>query len=922
MAFSQLAKRLVFSAVIGGLVGLATWYRQPSTSAQSFVTQFVGYPVDLAIFAGDLLGYGDQLSNLREALLGPLLGLTVGVVVFVGLALSGLLQRFVTEAWPSAPDILDNDLIRQMSGDLSPFSKAVPFIGREKELRELMVFAGQARNESPRIRWVLGREGIGKTRLAVEWLRKLEASGWDVGVLRPDVTARIIARTRFRKRTAILIDEPDTWPDIWTLLDAIARKNKTIAVLVTDHVYRAMPTSVDTTISITLGKATEPPMMLSGLDDNAISSLWDAEGDMTIEDIDGRPLYAVLSKFDSQEIVRRVAKRIETAESYGGTRSLLVACLAAPVRRDAGLSRIGASVAVSALQKIFESEDRTFLRGTLPRVTPSLVADEITLRLASEEGRPDLEAILSVCVAENVSAVEHRIGSLWQRELPAEMAEVRAHLQDTFDALVPGRLQELVATTGGLVFEVSQAAGRAKASEAIFKTAVSVIADAADRRPTSRAIRLSEIRMAPYAVEYFLRSDDFQSIRHWARRSMRVLTDRQLSSDIEILCSGLEALRSVVEAYGRSGRLTQMELWASRLLAVVRNSELRDEAKVATCVVKCSADVLRFLDTEDPDRIKEWAERLSTIGDQPRFRLDKDVRMIQASGLGNAAYRLGFLRRWDDMETYGHRVLDVASTPGLQDVGSLAFAHGQAAVNAMFHYGRSGRLQDLERWSKILSPLVKDKTLRTVESIALLIGEAAIVMTYAYRKTANTKAIDWWIGTARDLVASPALKGSDAVRLKYLRAATNVLEHYGLRGDKVQFIRWEREILRLVDLPQWKDTPEVLRSAATTGSHATFCYDDFSDFGAIEAWETRLVAISEHNSVVNDSKTQFQIANAFANAIHSFGRAGRHGGPQTARWREALTKIGSRFPADSDIQALLTKWNLSSVDQFFDRNRD
>lgn len=412
LVLSQTHKQLIVSGVLGAIAGTMTWYRAASETAHSLASEYLGLPVDLVLFLSDLIGLGAHLQQFRDFMLGPLLGLTAGLVIFLLLALWKPLRSILARWWPAAPDILDDNLSREQTGDLSAFSSGVGFVGRELEMRELMMFAGRAKDNSPCIKWILGREGIGKTRISVEWLRKLKTYGWDVGLLRPDVTALTITRTRFRRKTAILIDEPATWPDIWSILEALASSKKNIAVLVADHIHRPMPETVSRDKTTAIARATQPPIRLSGLSDEEISTLWYEKGTVAKGDIEGRPLFAILSNLDEDEVFRRAAKRIETAKDLGGDRTLLIACLAGPVRRSATLSEVGATIPVGSLQKIFESEDKTFLRGTLPRVTPSLIADEITLRLASEEGVSDLDDIIAVCIQENQPALEQRLGSL------------------------------------------------------------------------------------------------------------------------------------------------------------------------------------------------------------------------------------------------------------------------------------------------------------------------------------------------------------------------------------------------------------------------------------------------------------------------------------------------------------------------------
>jgi hypothetical protein len=64
---------------------------------------------------------------------------------------------------------------------LSPYTRSIPLIGRERELGELHAWLT---NEKPiSIRVLTGRAGSGKTRLALELCEQMLAEGWDAGFL-------------------------------------------------------------------------------------------------------------------------------------------------------------------------------------------------------------------------------------------------------------------------------------------------------------------------------------------------------------------------------------------------------------------------------------------------------------------------------------------------------------------------------------------------------------------------------------------------------------------------------------------------------------------------------------------------------------------------------------------------------------------
>ena len=64
---------------------------------------------------------------------------------------------------------------------LSPYSRAIPLIGRDRELADLRDWLTSGKPVS--IRVLTGRAGSGKTRLALELCEQMLAEGWDAGFL-------------------------------------------------------------------------------------------------------------------------------------------------------------------------------------------------------------------------------------------------------------------------------------------------------------------------------------------------------------------------------------------------------------------------------------------------------------------------------------------------------------------------------------------------------------------------------------------------------------------------------------------------------------------------------------------------------------------------------------------------------------------
>jgi hypothetical protein len=245
---------------------------QESASRQlvAALREVLGWPVDIAQLGAALVGQEAAFRRAHDYLLGPALVATSAVVLALKLGLAGLIpiggRSTIDRLWPTAPDILDPELERPTPEISDPRAPGRPFLAREDEMRALMSFAGAASGEQPVWTTLEGREGVGKTRAALEWLKRLQKLGWDVGLLRTDADALQIQRAAFRRKTAIVVDDAGRLVGgrLWPTLLALLRAKQRLRVLLVDQPVPDPPDDLDAADRELLRTTRRPALRLDG----------------------------------------------------------------------------------------------------------------------------------------------------------------------------------------------------------------------------------------------------------------------------------------------------------------------------------------------------------------------------------------------------------------------------------------------------------------------------------------------------------------------------------------------------------------------------------------------------------------------------------------------------------------------------------
>src|ERR1700722_617186 len=717
------ALAIVPSAAIATVVELRIAEGMPKDSTDriiNWISEYIRWPIDALNALLDLLHLGPIFASAHDFFLGPALPVTTAAVVFSYMMLL-LIPPFrgrplVDRLWPSACHILDHQLEKSGVHVDDAYALNKILLGREEEIQWLMRFASARTSEGAAWTTLQGAEGVGKTHLALAWLRRLRQLGWDVGFLECSLSASQIERAAIRRDTAIVIDDalrrdPTTvWRQINMLLKKsrcfslrlhyFIRKPARLRILLIDQVIFEPPDDIDldrhSVEKIEL--AHHGGLRLSRLSDSNLRSIAPGLPPEAIREADGRPLYVLLGENWTAELARRAERRLNQADSVG-KRILALAALVGPLSQTDRKEIPETSTSIRSLERIFEGESKSVLATTIPGLQPMPFGDELLLRWAADQPELDWQGLFRAALAINPTAVAYRLASLWRRRISSEeRQDLRAAMQSIFDEIQPGVVSAIHSETERLVGLVQEAVvlEEEKANQLLKVD------------PWQEIQMASMFRKAMQTATPSILSDDALGRMEWFLQCRPF--DPQVRT-AEAFCAVYEILE-----LGKSGRFADFQESIERLSKCAAAFPGHWLIRVAEAIgliraIAYSGLIGRFSDLEC------WGAQLT--GMVEAFPDNSDIWTLEASGAYSAICVYMSAERFDELELWGNRLAAaVAAAPANQVVAGV---QARAAMMVMLAYGRDGWFDDLERWgrrlAKIATTFPENLDIRLLEAV-------------------------------------------------------------------------------------------------------------------------------------------------------------------------------------------------------------
>ncbi|TFF20842.1 ATP-binding protein [Jiella endophytica] len=969
------SKRETFlKASVGGValamaVSCSVLFGDADASIANGVKEFLGWPIDALTAAFDVGGGGATFKRFLDWTFGPALAEAAGLITFTA-AVAFLYyppgRRGVDFMWPSAPDVLDNNLDFDSLRDIREDAGGTPFLERSEELRTLRLFAGANKHGGPIFMSVTGQEGIGKTRLGLEWLRYLKKQGWDVGRLEVQVSALDIRRAKFRRRTAILIDEPNRIVGFWELLDALLAKPQGICILLSDQFVSKRPDDLSPSAIQRIDKALWGALRLEKLTETSLSILAPHLSSRALREADGRPLYALLGENPRGELARRAAKRVRLAAEHGAERILLIAALAAPISHQQNRAFGGPRVAAKTLQHLFEGEDRTTLKQQLPVLAPEMFADEIVLQIAVEEVEVDLRALVEVAILVNPAAVERRLGSLWTRRvLSEEAAEVRRSLQAVLDANQAERVSNLHQEAERLCKSIRRFREDEDGPREFddLRRDMTRLNELAAMRPFDPAIRLHAIESAARTIQCYAEAGRFAELEHWANLLIARSEDTFFQDDLIARRAEANVAGVAVTSYGAAGRFDDLERWGTHLIALAENPIIRNDFAIRHAAAIAAVNSLfAYRATERVDDIERWDGRLAKIAEDVSFENNLEMKRLEAAGALNAMEAYGTAGRFADLERRATFLTALAESPYLRSDPEIRRIEAKAAVNAIEAYGRAQRFADLEqwamrhtalidelvflrndidirwteanvalsalthygkarcfgdveRWAARLIALTEDAQFRHDPLIGFVKAKGASNALSLYGDVGRFVDLERWGTILIALFEEPAFNHDFTIRQMEAEAAVNALSDYGKAGRFEDMERWGARLIALINDPAFHDASEIWLQMVKGAYAAQTWYGLSRRLEDMERWGARLISATSVHLLRTNHLGRLKEAESAANAIYFYKTAGRVDCNEINIWRERLSSISRNFPEVGAIQEVAARHGLGYVNQ-------
>ena len=909
---------MVIAAVSLGVLLKATLDFQPVAALRNLLEAlFTWFPRGEA--------WLDAHPVVTEWLAGPI---ALGILALAAMRI-GWIARSVDQLFPDPPRFVASSLAEARDRDrlLSLEGVPLPFVGRTESLAELDQMLDR---KGERFRWrsLVGVSGIGKSRLAIEWLERARAQGWDVGIVDRD-DAHLLTDWRPRRPTALVVDDARrNWEEqLWNMLARLAGArgdSPPVRVLVTDQTAPAIDLARGYDRDVVQKAAPDLPMRLDPLGEDDLRELHRLAQAGTIDEPSliresaGRPraalilLHAADQESYAAALTAWVERFVPGLLGNDGIASslacpLLLSALAGAIDTDKARAVCG-TVDSDALVRFFGDASAEALEVRLPPLVPDDLAGEVVLQLLPRVDLRLREALVDIALEAAPAAVEARLYGLWSADPRGRNRfDTLLWLQERFDLICPERA----------VAQRSRFENIAKSlASAPYPNLIDLaleLADIAAGRPFDLEFGRIEARAMSDAIDRAGRSLDLFALEQFGRRLIAIADNPLYNEDTAIREAEATAAANATQAYRIAGDLVGLDRWTERLVALDHDehfSSLPVKQSLAMAAMSASA---AYGITGDFDRLEHWGDVVAGLAEETDN--DKDILILrcEAAAATNATHAYGVAGRLDDLERWRRRINALVWRHGLARDPEFSLSLVMTEINRMTSYGRMGRVEELEASGRIVAEICDRPEFSLNPSFLQHRIKAASTAIAQYSDEQRFDDLDRWI--ARLCEPLPIMTDACfiAVGLERLVGLFNAITCYARAGNLTGLKELEVRILDLLADPRMDGHHHARLMETYIASNIINGFGLTKAHENMDRWAQRCMAIVLDTRFSSDPRIWPNVANAVRNAMVSYYEAADF--EAFARWYPSLARIALTAPADSQVQEIADGYGISAISQ-------
>jgi hypothetical protein len=806
----------------------------------------------------------------------------------------------IDRIFPDPPIFVFADLDAEREATMTRLDRrALPLIGRDEVLGELITLLDQGA-VVPSFRWQMlsGPSGVGKTRLAIEWLEKAQAAGWDFGIIDPE-DSEMLKGWRARRPTALVIDEArSAWPELESCISRLqsgSDKRRVVRLLViaqiAPYASGAAPEEIKDSEAL-------PALALAPLKNENLAELAHAlasdndRADMIIRECGGRPRAAIIlaNATDANDLATamtawafRVVPELRSEEGSVDESlalGIIASGLAGPFPATQ-LHSIASNFSVLLMLRFFPSARQEELEETLPALLPEDLGQELAMRLLQRLGPALREVVTKLLIEHAPDRIEAGLGNIW-RDHPGYFDGTGEHgkncapavtlraVQAAFDKGWPDRVE----ASRNLASDLIDLIANIDSEWGALEPHLSALLTLAGSRPFDSYIRIHEAIGLANAIPVCGDAKDFAALEHWGARLIALAEHPDFASNADIRVEEARGVASATGHYAEAQDFDAFERWGARLIALAEHPDFTSLTNIRICEAIGTANALAcYAKARDSVSLERWGAHLIALAERPDFSSNTDIRVNEAIGTANAMAGYDEAKDSVALERWGARLITLAEHPDFASNADIRASEAKGAAGAMSHYRNVKDFVSLERW-----------------------GERLIALAEHVDFSSNTD-----------------------IRRAEAGGAVHAMSYYAAAADFVSLERWGQRMVALAEHPDFKSNTDIRISEAKGANNAMYHYRKVEDFDALERWGKRLTALAEHPDFTSNADIREVEAGGAVNAIDCYRAAGRSGSGPYNSWRTRLAKTALAFPYDSKIQLHAKDFGVDYLEQ---RSRD